>query len=197
MATSARGRARSCSRLRTSRRVRGHRHPTQERDDRIHALPAPEQTAAERDLRRQPRWKRRAESLAFSHRPRGRPGPWSPDGKWIVFDRCPPVASCSVWLVRADGSDQHRLSADCPPKAQSPLACVDDGQPLLRARQRARGLPTRAQATSELINRTLRRRASPTERQARHHAAPGDRLPRPICKHRASRRTESRSWSSE
>lgn len=54
---------------------------------------------------------------------------WSPDGKWIVFDRCPPVASCSVWLVRADGSDQYRLSADCPPKAQSPPACVDDGNP--------------------------------------------------------------------
>jgi Tol biopolymer transport system component len=54
---------------------------------------------------------------------------WSPDGKWIVFDRCTPVTSCSVWLVRADGSGEYRLSADCPPKAQSPPACVDDSNP--------------------------------------------------------------------
>jgi Tol biopolymer transport system component len=54
---------------------------------------------------------------------------WSPDGKWIVFDRCTPVTACSVWLVRADGSGQYRLSADCPSNAQSPPACVDDSNP--------------------------------------------------------------------
>lgn len=34
---------------------------------------------------------------------------WSPDGRWIVFERCPANAPCSVWLVRSDGSRQHRL----------------------------------------------------------------------------------------
>jgi hypothetical protein len=38
---------------------------------------------------------------------------WSPDGKWIVFDRCTSSGPCSIWLVRPDGSGQHRLSPPC------------------------------------------------------------------------------------
>ena len=53
---------------------------------------------------------------------------WSPDGRWIVFDRCSPDALCSVWLVRADGHGQRRLSPACPLHA-TPATCGDDGNP--------------------------------------------------------------------
>src|SRR3954468_24737280 len=32
---------------------------------------------------------------------------WSPDGRWIVFDRCTSRGPCSLWLVRPDGTGQH------------------------------------------------------------------------------------------
>src|ERR1700731_3313426 len=35
---------------------------------------------------------------------------WSPDGNWIVFDRCTSKGPCSVWLVHSDGTGQRRLS---------------------------------------------------------------------------------------
>jgi Tol biopolymer transport system component len=35
---------------------------------------------------------------------------FSPDGRWIVFDRCATNAPCSVWIVRPDGSGQHRIA---------------------------------------------------------------------------------------
>ena len=39
---------------------------------------------------------------------------WSPDGKQIVFGRCPTNGgSCSVWLMNSDGSNQHTLSPAC------------------------------------------------------------------------------------
>jgi dipeptidyl aminopeptidase/acylaminoacyl peptidase len=45
-------------------------------------------------------------ALAFGHE-----GPdelaWSPDGKWIAFSR----AEDELWLMRADGSDPHRIAA--------------------------------------------------------------------------------------
>jgi Tol biopolymer transport system component len=53
---------------------------------------------------------------------------WSPDGKWIVFDRCTSSGPCSIWLVRPDGSGQHRLSPACP-SGKPPPACVDDSNP--------------------------------------------------------------------
>jgi Tol biopolymer transport system component len=53
---------------------------------------------------------------------------WSPDGKWIVFDRCTSNGPCSLWLVRPDGTAQRRLSPPCP--TSRPLsACPDDGGP--------------------------------------------------------------------
>lgn len=53
---------------------------------------------------------------------------WSPDGTWIVFDRCTSKGPCSLWLVRPDGSGQRRLSPPCP--AGRPLsACPNDNGP--------------------------------------------------------------------
>ena len=53
---------------------------------------------------------------------------WSPDGAWIVFDRCTSSGPCSVWLVRPDGSGQRLLSAGCP-SGRLPPVCVDDSNP--------------------------------------------------------------------
>ena len=50
---------------------------------------------------------------------------WSPDGSWIVFDRCPSDGPCSLWLVRPDGSDQQRLSPACAPSGPGEV-CGDD-----------------------------------------------------------------------
>jgi TolB protein len=50
---------------------------------------------------------------------------WSPDGAWIVFDRCTRSGPCSVWLVRPDGSGQRLLSTGCP-SGRLPPVCVDD-----------------------------------------------------------------------
>jgi TolB protein len=39
---------------------------------------------------------------------------WSPDGKQIVFGRCPTNGgSCSIWLMNSDGSNQRTLSPEC------------------------------------------------------------------------------------
>jgi Tol biopolymer transport system component len=51
---------------------------------------------------------------------------WSPDGRWIVFDRCTSDGPCSVWLVRPDGSGQRRLSPACP-SIRPPRVCDDSG----------------------------------------------------------------------
>ena len=53
---------------------------------------------------------------------------WSPNGRWIVFDRCMSKGPCSVWLVRPDGSGQRRLSPTCPPN-RPPSACLDEAGP--------------------------------------------------------------------
>jgi len=53
---------------------------------------------------------------------------WSPDGERLVFTRCSADESggCTVWAVNADGTDQHKLSKDCPDMRSS--SCVgDDG----------------------------------------------------------------------
>jgi Tol biopolymer transport system component len=50
---------------------------------------------------------------------------WSPDGNWIIFDRCTTDGPCSLWLVRPDGSNQHRLSPACP-SAHPGEVCGDD-----------------------------------------------------------------------
>jgi Tol biopolymer transport system component len=52
---------------------------------------------------------------------------WSPDGAWIVFDRCTSNGPCSVWLVRPDGSGQRRLSPDC--SSTRSTVCADDSGP--------------------------------------------------------------------
>jgi Tol biopolymer transport system component len=38
---------------------------------------------------------------------------FSPDGHWIVFDRCGRGA-CSIWLVHPDGTGQYELHVPCP-----------------------------------------------------------------------------------
>jgi Tol biopolymer transport system component len=53
---------------------------------------------------------------------------WSPDGNWIVFDRCTSKGSCSLWLVRPDGTGQRRLSPPCPASRPSSV-CADDSGP--------------------------------------------------------------------
>jgi Tol biopolymer transport system component len=53
---------------------------------------------------------------------------WSPDGTWIVFDRCTSNEPCSLWLVRPDGSDQHQLSPACR-STRPATACADDRGP--------------------------------------------------------------------
>lgn len=53
---------------------------------------------------------------------------WSPDGRWIVFDRCTPSGPCSIWLVRPDGSGQRRLSEPCRSTGHADV-CGDDSNP--------------------------------------------------------------------
>lgn len=53
---------------------------------------------------------------------------WSPDGSWIVFDRCIGKRPCSLWIVRPDGSGQRRLSAACPSHRPPPV-CSNDSSP--------------------------------------------------------------------
>lgn len=53
---------------------------------------------------------------------------WSPDGTWIVFDRCTSNGPCSVWLVRPDGSGQRRLSPACH-STRPATVCADDSGP--------------------------------------------------------------------
>jgi DNA-binding SARP family transcriptional activator len=38
---------------------------------------------------------------------------WSPDGHHIAFERCPGGDPCSVWTVRPDGSEAHRVKVRC------------------------------------------------------------------------------------
>jgi Tol biopolymer transport system component len=52
---------------------------------------------------------------------------WSPDGRWIVFDRCT-SGPCSIWLVRPDGSAQRRLSPACT-STRPATVCADDSGP--------------------------------------------------------------------
>jgi Tol biopolymer transport system component len=52
----------------------------------------------------------------------------SPDGKWIVFDRCTANGPCSLWLVHPDGTSQRRLSPPCP-ASRSRSVCRDDSGP--------------------------------------------------------------------
>jgi Tol biopolymer transport system component len=52
---------------------------------------------------------------------------WSPDGNWIVFDRCTSKGPCSVWLVRSDGTGQRRLSPPCSASRPSSVCAHDSG----------------------------------------------------------------------
>lgn len=54
---------------------------------------------------------------------------WSPDAAWIVFDRCTSQGPCSIWLVRPDGTDQHRLRVACHSKPPPGDVCTDDSNP--------------------------------------------------------------------
>lgn len=53
---------------------------------------------------------------------------WSPDGRWIVFDRCTSSGPCSLWLVRPDGTGQHRLRPTCSVNRPASI-CDDDSAP--------------------------------------------------------------------
>ncbi|HXZ56413.1 MAG TPA: hypothetical protein VEG40_02400 [Gaiellaceae bacterium] len=50
---------------------------------------------------------------------------WSPDGKLIVFRRCAEF-TCSIWLVKLGGTEQHPLTRVCNAR---PPACPDNGHP--------------------------------------------------------------------
>ena len=67
----------------------------------------------------------------LTHPPRGwvDGGPdWSPDGRRLVFNRCPGTARgiCTVWIVRSDGGGPTRLSCS---RFAPPLDCGDDTHP--------------------------------------------------------------------
>jgi len=50
---------------------------------------------------------------------------WAPNGKLIVFERCPSDASCAIFTVRPDGSGLKQVSPHCAPKTIPPN-CEDD-----------------------------------------------------------------------
>ena len=67
---------------------------------------------------------------------------WSPDGKWIVFDRCTANGPCSLWLVRPDGTR--------PAATQPALPCESSAngvprrqRPVLRPRRPTRRVHAR------------------------------------------------------
>ena len=51
---------------------------------------------------------------------------WAPDGKRLVFTRCPTAddGTCQIWAVNADGSGQRMLSAPCSDPTSS--SCVSE-----------------------------------------------------------------------
>jgi TolB protein len=52
---------------------------------------------------------------------------WAPDGKSVVFTRCPPNdGACGIWSIRTDGTGARRLSPSCPAGGTVPR-CADDG----------------------------------------------------------------------
>lgn len=53
---------------------------------------------------------------------------WSPDGQLIVFDRCASTGTCSLWLVRPDGTDQRRLTPACHSSRRNTV-CADNSGP--------------------------------------------------------------------
>jgi TolB protein len=50
---------------------------------------------------------------------------WSPDGKLLVFQRCPGQAACAIFTVHPDGSGLKQVSPHCP-AGSIPPACEDD-----------------------------------------------------------------------
>ena len=54
---------------------------------------------------------------------------FAPDGSRIAFEREPPNAAHSIWIVRADGHGLHRISPACPPGQGIPTCAADDGWP--------------------------------------------------------------------
>ncbi|MGA8941619.1 MAG: hypothetical protein WB502_02735 [Thermoactinomyces sp.] len=58
---------------------------------------------------------------------------FSPDGRWIVFDRCTHDGPCSVWLVHPDGTGQVRVKVQCaePTCDDSNASFAPDGRHLV------------------------------------------------------------------
>jgi hypothetical protein len=82
--------------------------PGQERAARLHALPAAERPAVERDLRCEPRRERCAPGLPFTGRGRGRPGAL--------------VAGRKLDRLRPLHSQRPLLRLACPPRRHRPAA---------------------------------------------------------------------------
>jgi Tol biopolymer transport system component len=57
---------------------------------------------------------------------------FSPDGRWIVFTRCP-KGPCEVWRVHPDGSGQSQLRVSCPAGScnDSGVSVAPDGRHML------------------------------------------------------------------
>ena len=119
---------------------------------------------------------------------------WSPDGKWIVFDRCTANGPCSLWLVRPDGAGQHRLSPPCSVES-SAIGLLRRQRPVLRPRRSTRRVHARVgprQADrSRRPDRALRGR-DPRSRGAATCASSGSSPPTlATCWPRVSPRTAS------
>ncbi|HEV2590797.1 MAG TPA: hypothetical protein VGU02_02790 [Gaiellaceae bacterium] len=58
---------------------------------------------------------------------------FSPDGRWIVFDRCTQDGPCSIWRVRPTGAGQTRVMIPCAARMcdDSNAAFAPDGRHLL------------------------------------------------------------------
>jgi TolB protein len=57
---------------------------------------------------------------------------WSPDGRRIVFSRCPPNNVCHLMIVNADGTGLHSLTPTCrthPGPRGIPRGCQDAANP--------------------------------------------------------------------
>jgi Tol biopolymer transport system component len=74
----------------------------------------------------------------FGSNPTANSESWSPDGRQLVFDVFPPNAPGQLWLMNADGSDQHQILKD-PHYGEYIPSFAPDGKTLVFSRGPATG----------------------------------------------------------
>jgi Tol biopolymer transport system component len=74
----------------------------------------------------------------FGSNPTANSEEWSPDGRQLVFDVFPPGAPGQLWLMNADGSDQHQILKD-PHYGEYIPSFAPDGKTLVFGRCPATG----------------------------------------------------------